>query len=406
MSVEISRLRAIAAGGDAIGEVGGKTAFVPLGIPGELVRLQVSREYPRYVAAELTEILEPSPDRVAAPCPYFGRCGGCQWQHIRYARQLELKRQIVADAMARIGKLPNAEVLPVLGMNEPWGCRNNVQFEVLPSGMLAFKAFHSHAAVEIDRCLITQPVLNELAVVLRPLPEGIQRAVLRCGVNSGERLILLEGYRPPKSVAADVECVYRNPKGALQALSGKGVLHEQLGGRRWQVSAGSFFQVNTAQAEVLLAEVRKRLPEGGDLLVDAYCGVGTFALSLAERFERVVGIESAPSAIEDAMVNGAGDPHVRFRRGTTESELSGALEPGCTMICDPPRAGCGPAVLRAMAEAEVGMIVYVSCDPATLARDLATLASLGYAVGALQPVDMFPQTAHIECVVALSRNRI
>ena len=398
-------LHDISHGGDAVGELDGKTIFVPLGIPGETVRVTITEDHPRFANARLVEVLEPSPQRVEPSCPHFGRCGGCQWQHIAYSYQLELKQRIVSAQLQRIGKLPNVRVLPVLGMENPWAYRNNVQYALDASGQLGFRALRSHDIVPISECWIAHPLLEDLAGALDLESAGMQGITLRVGAATGEQLVIFEGDSIPDiEVDFPVSCLYQSPEGEVTVLAGDSCYHEQLNQRLWQVSGPSFFQVNTPQAERLLRTVSERLKDTSiDTLIDAYCGVGTFALSLASRAKRVIGIEESPWAIYDAEANRFAHEDVSFQAGATEELLPGCIKANCTVILDPPRAGCEPKVLKTLAVSGARQVIYVSCDPATLARDLAVLARNGFRLGDVQPIDMFPQTYHIECVVSVTR---
>ncbi|TFH40483.1 MAG: class I SAM-dependent RNA methyltransferase [Lysobacterales bacterium] len=398
-------LHDISHGGDAVGELDGKTIFVPLGIPGETVCVTITDDHPRYANARLVEVLEPSPLRVAPSCPHFGRCGGCQWQHIAYPYQLELKQRIVSSQLQRIGKLPNVRVQPVIGMENPWAYRNNVQYALDASGQLGFRALRSHDIVPISECWIAHPLLEDLAAAFDLECAGLTGLTLRVGAATGEQLVIFEGDSVPDiEVDFPVSCVYQSPEGKVTVLAGDSCYHEQLNQRLWQVSGPSFFQVNTSQAERLLRTVSERLLDKNiDTLIDAYCGVGTFALSLASRAKRVIGIEESPWAIYDAEANRLANEDVTFQVGATEELLPDGINADCTVILDPPRAGCKPEVLQTLAVSGSKQVIYVSCDPATLARDLALLARYGYQIGDVQPIDMFPQTNHIECVVSVKR---
>jgi 23S rRNA (uracil1939-C5)-methyltransferase len=392
-------------GGDAVGELDGKTIFVPLGIPGETVRISITENHPHYANAHLIKVLEHSPQRVEPSCVHFGRCGGCQWQHIDYQYQLKLKQRIVSAQLQRIGKLPDVCVLPVLGMENPWAYRNNVQYVLDAGGQLGFRALRSHDIVPISECWIAHPLLEELAGSFDLECAGLQGLTLRVGAATGEELVVFEGDSVPDiEVDFPVSCVYQSPGGEVLVLAGDSYYHELLNQRIWQVSGPSFFQVNTPQAEVLVKSVSERMPfTGMETLIDAYCGVGTFALSLAARAKRVIGIEESPWAIQDAQKNRLPAEEVEFFTGTTEELLSGLVADESTVILDPPRAGCERSVLETLIQHKVQRVVYVSCDPATLARDLAFLAHAGFQIGDVQPIDMFPQTYHIECVVSITR---
>jgi 23S rRNA (uracil1939-C5)-methyltransferase len=392
-------------GGDAVGELDGKTVFVPLGIPGETVLAHIIKEHQRYAMAQLDEVLEPSPQRVIPRCPHFGQCGGCQWQHIAYPLQLELKQKIVNTQLQRVGKLTDTHVLSVLGMDDPWAYRNNVQYALDANGQLGFRALRSHDIIPISECWIAHPMLEELAGAFDLDDTDLQGLTLRVGAATGEQLIIFEGDSVPEiEVDFPVSCLYQSPEGDVIVLAGDSHYHEQLNHRLWQVSGPSFFQVNTLQAEKLVKAVSGVLQDADiDNLIDAYCGVGTFALSLALRAKRVIGIEESPWAVRDAEANRLPGQKVEFCTGSTERILGSVVSADSVVILDPPRTGCKPEVLQALAHKHVRQVIYVSCDPATLARDLALLVNSGYRLDAIQPIDMFPQTYHVECVVSVKR---
>jgi 23S rRNA (uracil1939-C5)-methyltransferase len=404
LTLELSDL---AYGGDAVGQHNGRAVFVPLGIPGETVRVQVQEEHKRYARARLLDVLEPAPERVEPPCPYFGLCGGCHWQHIAYAAQLHFKRQIVLDQLHRVGKVAQPCVQPVIGMEDPWSYRNHVQFSLDREGHWGYQALRSHDIVPVEECGLTHPLLDELWEALDIEFEGLQRIVLRAGLATGEQMLILEGEdeTPPEmEVDIPVSCVYQSGGGKQTVLVGSGHYHEHLAGRGFRVSAPSFFQVNILQAERLGEVVRRYLAiQPDERLLDAYCGVGVFALLAAGCGAHVLGIESSPWAIADAMANSTDEEDAEFIQGDVEEVLA-QVDVACdAVVLDPPRAGCTPAVLQALAHCQPRRLVYVSCDPATLARDIAQLAQWGYTLVEVQPVDMFPQTYHIESVALLKR---
>jgi 23S rRNA (uracil1939-C5)-methyltransferase len=407
-------------GGEALGRLDdGRVVFVPMALPGEqaLVRLrEVRRDYAR---AELLAVERPAPGRRPAPCAHYHEgCGGCSWQHADYALQLGLKRGVVVDQLARIGRFPDAEALvrPMLGMVDPWRYRNQARFTVgRRFGELCFTYRGSHRLLRIDYCWIVQPrlaeVLDRLQGRLAGLGRRLHQVAIRVGANTGDLMV-----SPALPELPDVP-------------SGQPFLHEELLGRRFRLRGPSFFQVNTrreqrplpaavgsprlplpadgvSMAELLALLVLDRLaPRGDELVVDAYCGVGTFALLLAPLVAEVVGVEEARVAVEDAEHNGRDVPNARFLCGKTEHvlpNLSLSRRPDAVVL-DPARAGAHPAVLEALLWQRPPKLVYVSCDPATLARDLRVLVDGGYALREVQPLDMFPQTYHIECVAVLER---
>ncbi len=401
------RLDNMAHGGEAMGRYEGQPILVPLGIPGELVRVMVEERRRRFWRGRIIEVVEPSSERVRPRCRYFGLCGGCQWQHVDYGAQLRWKQRLVVDQLRRLGGEGDAPVSTVLGMEEPWAYRNHVQLVANEVGALGFQALRSHDVVAIDTCWITHPMIDDLWGALDIEGWRADGVVLRAGVETGEGLVVFEGGDdlPEVAIDAPVSCLYRSRDGHMEVLVGDDHYHERLGGRTFRVSASSFFQVNTAQAERLVDVVRGYLAlAGGETLLDVYCGVGTFALTVGRGAGRVVAVEEAPSAVADARANLAPDEAVTLVEGRAEDVLPSLDLRADAVVVDPPRAGCAPEVLRAIAETGAGRIVYVSCDAATLARDVARLAELGYALRAVQPVDVFPQTSHVETVVLMSRN--
>jgi 23S rRNA (uracil1939-C5)-methyltransferase len=397
----------MAYGGEAVGRFEGKAIFVPQAIPGETVQVQVVLDKGRFARARLLDILTPSPYRVSPPCPYFGVCGGCHWQHVEYHAQLEYKRSIVLSQLQRIAGLADADVRPTLGMDNPWHYRNHVQFAVSEDGGLGFMAGGSHRVVAIEHCLLMQALLEELYEALDIELPGLRRLTLRAGVNTGERMIIVEMAQdePPEiEVDLPISFVLLLSDGTPVTLLGSAHIHERLAGRMYRVSAPSFFQVNTEQAETLVATVRTYLDATvDDTVVDAYCGVGTFALQVANAAGQVVGLESSTAALADAVANAQGVDNVRFVHGPVVDSLNILDLKAPLAVLDPPREGVGPEVVAALARLAVQRIVYVSCDPATLARDVKDMLLAGYVLREVQPVDLFPQTYHIESVAWLER---
>jgi len=401
-------LTAMAHGGSALGRHESRVIFVPYTIPGETVRVEVVEEHKRWARARLVEILVPSPQRVEPPCPYFGlsangqpRCGGCQYQHIDYEAQLAFKREVVADQLSRIGGL-EVDVEEAIGAAEPWRYRNNVQFHVTPEGYLGFLAADSDQIVPVEECLIIDPLLDDLWDTFDMRWPQLYHLSLRCGSATGDTMAIfeLEEYQDfDIDVDFPVSCVLLLPDGEAVVLVGDLRLVEHVAGRDYGISAGSFFQVNTGGAEALVALVREFLaPQGDETLLDLYSGVGLFGLALAGEVGRVVAIESAPSAVEDFHFNAAGLENVTLLEGKVQSVLGRLEEPVDLVVLDPPRAGAGERVVAEIARLAPGRIVYVSCDPATLARDARHLTDAGYRMAVVQPLDLFPQTFHVETV--------
>lgn len=412
-SIEIA-LEAIAHGGEAIGRHGGKVIFVPYAIPGEQARVEVVEAKERWARGRLIEVLRSSPDRVEPPCPYFGPdgCGGCQWQHIAYARQAELKREIVADQLRRLGHLAAPPVADIIALADDdglldFGYRNHVQFAVSADGRPGFRRAASHEVIPIDRCLLLTERLAELHAALDLAWPELTGVTLRAG-QAGQALLLLEARSddlPELELDLPAACAVRTPRG-LHALVGEPWIEERVAGRAYRISAESFFQVNTTGAAALVEIVRAYADlQPTDILLDVYCGVGLFALALADAAAEVIGIESSPAACDDFAHNAADLPHVSLHEGAAEEVLPALRAQGQqadVVVMDPPRAGAGEAVIRELAACRPRRIVYVSCDPATLARDSVHLAAAGYRLREAQPVDLFPQTYHVETVALWS----
>jgi 23S rRNA (uracil1939-C5)-methyltransferase len=400
-------LDAISHLGQALGRYEGKVVFVPYALPGESARVRIVEDRKRWARGALLDLFQRSPHRVVPPCPYFGTCGGCQWQHIDASRQLSYKHEIVVDQLRRAGLAGPLPVCDVRGMEEPWGYRNNVQFTLSQDGELGFQGARSHDVVPIARCLLLHPLLDELHQLLDVRWPKLSRLSLRAGTHTGEQMVILEpagGEMPELEVDVPLSCVLRLPDGRHVPLIGSDVYHERLRDRTFRISTGSFFQVNTVQAEVLLDRVEAYLdPQPDDLLLDIYCGVGTFGLSLLDRVGGVIGIEESPSAVEDAWANTAGAENVTLIEDSAERVVPLLDEPVTKVVIDPPREGCAPALLDALVALAPQRIAYVSCNPSTLGRDLARLMGAGYHLREVQPVDMFPQTYHIESVSWLER---
>lgn len=411
-------------GGEAMGrDESGRVIFVSYAIAGEEVVVEIVEQKKNYARARLVEVVTSSPSRVTPRCPHFTPspfqgegggegCGGCQWQHIAYDAQLKFKTDIVREQFARIGKIADAPVRDMIGMADPWYYRNNVQFQLDDEGHLCFQAFESHRLVKINECHIIEKPIDEMFRSLELGGSDFAGVTLRAGIATGQKLLILEGRdnEPPEiSVDEPVSIVYQSPDGEAISLVGKDALHEQLHGRTFRVSPQSFFQVNMRMAEKLIELVEQYLaPRASDVLLDAFGGVGTFGLTLSSRVARVIEIEENPFAVDDARANAVELENVEFYRGKVEDVLP-KLKPSFDklridlVVVDPPRAGIAPPALDAMIAQAPRTIVYVSCDPATLARDARKLIDGGYRLVQVQPVDMFPQSYHIESVSRFER---
>ena len=337
-----------------------------------------------YIEAAVSRVVEPSADRVEAPCALFGQCGGCQLQHIMYDAQLRSKEAIVREQLRRIGRFDEATVRPIVGAASPWAYRNHVRFSTGKMyGDIGFITRRGRGLLKVESCPIAAPWVNEQLPLLQGRGAGLHQVQLRHSAETGTFLVAPE-------------------MPGLPLETGQKAYQEELGGRKFQVSASAFFQVNHAQAQQMLRLVGEALPETGGVFVDAFAGVGTFAALFASRFERVIAIEESHSAAKDALVNLRGLTNVEVHAGKVEAILPLLDASPDANVLDPPRPGCDRVVLDALIRFRPGVVVYVSCNPATLARDLRILVDGGFTLDSVTPLDMFPQTGHIECVCRLS----
>jgi 23S rRNA (uracil1939-C5)-methyltransferase len=384
-------------GGKGLARLEGRAVLVPYVLPGETVRVRVRRERPGLLEAELVEILTSVPDRVLAPCPYFRRCGGCHYQHAGYPFQVEHKRDVLIEVLRRIGKIaPPEPVGTVVG--EPWQYRNRTQFH-LHGREIGYMEAASHRLCAVEQCAICSPKINEALGALRSMlrerrfPRFLRSIELFTN-ESEVQLNVLESEQPPARSFFEW-CAERIPGTAA------GSLDYPAAGYVFRVSHGSFFQTN----RFLIDRLVECALEGaeGEAAVDLYAGVGLFSLPLASRFRRVTAVESGRSAFRDLEYNTArAGLSVQAVRSSSEQFLEALSDPPDFVLADPPRSGLGKTVVRHLLRLRPARIVIVSCDPATLARDLRTLVGGGYRLEGLTLVDLFPQTYHIESVARLS----
>jgi 23S rRNA (uracil1939-C5)-methyltransferase len=435
----------LAFGGEGVGRVDGYVVFVRGGLPGDRLRVRLVEARGRFGRAAIEAILVASPDRVEPPCPYFGRCGGCRLQHLAYPAQLVFKEKQVRDCLERLGGLGAFELRPILPAPEAYGYRNKMEFTVANTPPLIglHAAERYDVVLDIERCLLQSETMNALLDEFRrqvraralsvydPATErGLLRFVMmREGRGTGEAMVNVVGAAPDVEALAPVADALRervpatasvvlnvNAKKASVAvgseehlLLGRDHIRETLGAVTFQVSANSFFQTNTAQAERLFALVTEACElDGTETLLDLYAGTGAISLLLARRVRAVYGIEVAAAAVADAIRNARanGIDNCTFLAGEVRHVLPDLVRQGVSasvVVADPPRAGFHPKALAALAAMAPARIVYVSCNPATLARDLGDLTRQGYRLEWVQPVDMFPQTPHIEAVARLRR---
>lgn len=432
--------------GEGVGRFQDFTIFVPQALPGEVVEVQVSEVKKNYAKAKLTGVKQASAERVEPLCSVYQSCGGCQLQHLSYAGQLNAKRQQVVDAVTRIGKLADVVVHPTMGAANPWYYRNKMQFPVGKAGGKVAVGCYSqgtHAIINTENCCIQHAVNNTIADQVRRIVtefniptydertgEGVIRHVMgRVGTATGEVMVALVTAvdklpNQEKVIAALRQAIPGltsivqnvNPRRGniimgetTRTIWGKDTITDKLGDLTFHISARSFFQVNTEQTVLLYGKaVEYAGLTGQEMVIDAYCGTGTITLFLAGQAAKVYGIEIVKPAIADAWQNAQTNKieNVEFIAGDAVEVMPELYRSGVrpeVIVVDPPRAGCEPKVLETFVKMKPERIVYVSCNPASLARDLAILAEQGYQTVEIQPVDMFPHTHHVECCVWLKR---
>ena len=383
-------------GGEGLARLNGRVVFTPFVLPGERILAEARQEKPGLVRAQAVEVLEASPERVAAPCQYFSRCGGCHYQHAPYEYQLAAKRAILVEELRRLGKIePPAEIEIVSG--EPWAYRNRAQLHI-EDGRLGYREARSHRLCAIDHCPISSPAINDAIRTLVSMQRDSRwpRFVRSLEIFSDEREVqinVLETDRPVARRFFDW-CADLIPGVVTGALDYE---------KRFRVSSNSFFQVNRflhdRLVEVAIAGV------SGERALDLYAGVGLFSLPLASRFKNVTAIESGGGAVRDLQFNAerAGLTNIDAQQRTAEESLSALAAPPDFVLLDPPRSGLGKAVVERLLALRAPRVTIVACDPATLARDLSALVGGGYRIDRMALVDLFPQTFHMETVVALAR---
>ncbi|MBC1504997.1 23S rRNA (uracil(1939)-C(5))-methyltransferase RlmD [Listeria booriae] len=431
--------------GNAVAKIDGYPIFVPQGLPDEIAQIKVLKTNKNYGFGKIIELTKESADRVTPPCLVYSQCGGCQLQHLSYDGQLRMKQKQVAQVMKRIGK-QDVEVLPTLGMENPWNYRNKAQVPVgFVNGRLVagFYQQRSHQIIDMNTCLIQQEENNEVIQTARaifakyyvePYDETTRKGVLRhlmtrFATTTGELMLVIVTTKlnfPNKaeimaelqqsipeltSLVQNVNTANTNVIFGEQTvvLAGREYIMDTIHGISFAISARSFYQVNPEQTEILYAEALKLAGlTGEETVIDAYCGIGSISLCLAKEAKHVYGVEIVPQAIEDARANAKLNKmdNITFAVGKAEEVIPDWFKQGIkadVLVVDPPRKGCDDALLQTILKMKPKRVVYVSCNPATLARDMLVLTEGGYEAKMVQPVDMFPQTTHVECVTVLER---
>ncbi len=411
-------LTGMAHGGSAIGRYEGRAIFVPYGIPGEQVRVRIVQDKGRFAIAEVVEVLVQAPDRVQAPCLYFGegKCGGCQFQQIDYTKQLDFKQQTVKDQLARLGGLPDVTVHPTIASPDAYGYRSHTTFHVASNGHLGFIKTDHRSVLPVEDCLLLSPALHDSFEAAKDQHFTSGTRIRFQSGSEGQPIHFAMGTLmddvaepladKPAQRSSNKHNRSRVPSPAPTVsdnLSHEAVYYT-VKDRTFRCSAGSFFQVNLTQAEKLVDLILKRLKlSGNEHILDLYSGVGLFTAFLAAQAAQVSAVEVFAPAVEDAQVNLNDYTNIDLYVGKIESVLPRLNHKYEAAVVDPPRAGMDAPALDALIDLQPHQIVYVSCDPATLARDAKRLTAAGYILQDVQPVDMFPQTYHIECVAHFTR---
>lgn len=431
--------------GAGVGRWQGQVVFVPGTLLGEEVLAVITAQKKGYLQGELLRVIKPSSERVLPACGIYESCGGCQLQHLSYPAQLQMKEQTVRNALTRIGGLDDVEIYPVLGMINPWAYRNKGHFRVgrdKEGVRLGFVEEGTHNLVDMHcRHLFSSEVTGLLGYLEDILTQykidvhmtdgkGLKYILIRESRSTGEILLVFihsggvseklgliarEICRQVTKVVGICENVNVKNQGPVLGnktviIQGKGNIEDRIGPFIFNISPASFFQVNNIQTELLYNKALEYAGlTGKETVVDAYCGIGTISLFLAQKAKKVIGIESVSEAVHDARKNAAFNrlKNVEFHLGMAEKIMPELLNNGIqpeVIIVDPPRKGCERALLDSIVKAKPERVVYVSCNPATLARDLKILAEQGYITKEVQPVDMFPQTSHVESIILMTNS--
>ncbi|WP_457983311.1 23S rRNA (uracil(1939)-C(5))-methyltransferase RlmD [Bacillus paralicheniformis] len=432
--------------GAGVAKVDGFPIFVPNALPDEKAQIKVTRVKKGFAFGRLINLEEESRFRTDAPCPIYKQCGGCQLQHINYEGQLLYKQKQVKDVLERIGKLDLSRITvhPTLGMEDPWNYRNKAQVPVgeREGGLIAgFYQQRSHEIIDMNECMIQQSENDRVVQAIKEIcgkygikayneerhKGWLRHIMVRYGAVTGEMMVVFitrtNDFPHKAKIVEEITAAFPHVKSIVQNINpkktnvifgdettviwGEEYIYDTIGGIKFAISARSFYQVNPQQTKVLYDKALEYAElNGEETVIDAYCGIGTISLFLAKQAKKVYGVEIVPEAIEDAKRNAElnGIENAEFEVGEAEVVIPKWYEEGIkadTLVVDPPRKGCDEALLRTILEMKPKRVVYVSCNPGTLARDLRVLEDGGYETLEVQPVDMFPHTSHVECVAVL-----
>jgi 23S rRNA (uracil1939-C5)-methyltransferase len=432
--------------GAGVGKVDGFPLFIKGALPGERIDAKIIKLKKNYGFARLVRVYVESKHRVEAPCPIYKQCGGCQLQHLSYEGQLEAKYKQVESVLQRIGHLDNVQIHPVLGMTDPWNYRNKAQVPVgeEEGGLVAgFYQQRSHSIVNMDECMIQQEVNDQVVQTVKRIAEKygvraydeqkhrgtLRHIMVRYGQVSKEVMVVFVTKQSEiphrEEIIEEIVAAIPNVKSIVQNINpkktnvvfgdkttvlwGEEYIYDSIGDIKFAISARSFYQVNPEQTKVLYDKALEYADlSGSETVIDAYCGIGTISLFLAQKAKQVYGVEIVPEAIDDAKRNAKlnGVENVDFAVGEAEKVIPWWKAQGIeadVIVVDPPRKGCDETLLQTIIEMKPKRVVYVSCNPATLARDLKILEDGGFETKEVQPVDMFPHTTHVECCSLLVR---
>ncbi|KXK12335.1 MAG: putative 23S rRNA (uracil-5-)-methyltransferase [Chloroflexi bacterium OLB14] len=392
-------------GGEAMGRLpDGRAVFVPFGLPNEIVKIKLTQEKQNFARGEILEIIKSSPERIQPKCIHFTQCGGCHYQHLTYKKQLIAKTDILKDQLQRIGKIEKPPVQAMIPSPNQWNYRNHIQFHLTNKGELGFINSKGNSAFAIEECHLPESSIGSFWKELQfESNTNVDRVSLRNG-DENDLMLILESESPETpelEVEADVSVIHVYENHPV-VIAGQEHTFIKILDKDFKVSAQSFFQVNTHMAEKMVEHLLNQLPVSlSTCLLDIYCGVGLFSKFFANKYKKIIGIESSPSACDDFVYNLDEFENIDLYEGSAEEilpKLEGQITNLTHVIVDPPRAGIEKHALDAIVNIKPQIIAYVSCDPSTLARDAARLIKAGYQLKNVTPFDLFPQTYHIESI--------